>query len=93
MLTLATTSPWKPTIKGVCIANLTSGTPVENVVNMISCQILCERSDVICLSVNYLQASKKCYFNSADTSTVAVEPCSSYNFSEPVRSELLFQSL
>ena len=82
---------WTPTIEG-CIDGFASGTVVENVADMVTCQFLCENSDIICLSVNYEHVEKKCRFNRADTSTVAVTPCSNYKFSEPVKCKLLFQT-
>ena len=83
---------WTSTMSSVCIDGFTSGPVVENVADMVACQILCENSDVICLSVNYEHVKKKCRFNRADTSTVAVTPCSNYKFSEPVKCKLLFQT-
>ena len=73
-----------PQTKG-CIKGRENGR-VNNVPDLTACQILCEKSSIVkCVSVNFWKNAKTCFFNDADSSTVAIESPCPYLFSEPLR--------
>ena len=77
------TKDWSVTQHGVCISGLTTGS-VENVMDFDTCKLECEKAGAhICVSAELNTATNKCWFNSADTSTVPVGDCANYVYSEP----------
>ena len=86
---MATTKIWTPIKYNKCIhGGLKPG--IKNVLDDDACKIICEKTTG-CLSIDYNPSKRFCALNNADTSSVALNICEGYVYTEPSRGKHEFQ--